>query len=83
MGHQTLGRAHLGLGQLEAALRAFQRALHLAPWEEEIRKEDLAWVVALLRHREQADAQPEELRRVEGEEGVLVRHRVTAADLLH
>lgn len=80
---QTLGRAHLGLGHLELARIAFQKAVHLNPAEQELRKEDLAWVVGLLRHREAADRQ-EELERVEQEQGqdtVLVRSRVTAADL--
>lgn len=39
--HQTLGRAHLGLGRLEEARRCFQRAVHLHPEDEELRKEDL------------------------------------------
>lgn len=80
---QTLGRAHLGLGHLELARIAFQKAVHLNPEEQELRKEDLAWVVGLLRHREAADRQVE-LERVEQEQGqdtVLVRSRVTAADL--
>ena len=38
---QTLGRAHLGLGHLELARIAFQKAVHLNPEEQELRKEDL------------------------------------------
>ena len=39
--HQTRGRALLGLGQLEAASAAFQKAVHLNPADEELRREDL------------------------------------------
>lgn len=78
--HQTLGRAHLGLGNLGQARREFQTALHLNPQDEELRKEDLAWVVGLLKHQDRA----EELGRVEQEEGeetLLVRNRLRPEDL--
>lgn len=81
-GYQTLGRAQLGLGQLEQARISFQKAVHLNPEDEELRREDLDWVLGLLRHRDRT--QCEELRREEQGEGgdtVLVKARVTARDL--
>jgi tetratricopeptide (TPR) repeat protein len=44
--HQTRGRALLGQGQLEAASTAFQKAVHLNPADEELRREDLVRLVA-------------------------------------
>jgi len=46
-GFQTLGRAQLGLGEIKLARRSFQIALHLNPADEELRKNDLRWVVKL------------------------------------
>lgn len=46
-GHQTLGRAQLGLGEINLAQRSFQIALHLNPADEELRKNDLRWVLKL------------------------------------
>jgi len=82
VGYQTLGRAHLGLGHLEAARTCFQKAVHLNPVEEELWTEDLAWVKALIAHRHKEKEDGEEVEREEGEEGVLVRKRVTAEELL-
>jgi len=82
VGYQTLGRAHLGLGHLEAARTCFQKAVHLNPEEEELWTEDLAWVQALIAHRHKEKEDGEEVEREEGEEGVLVKKRVTAEELL-
>ena len=47
------GRAQMGLGEVELAVKSFQRAVHLNPEDEELRREDLEWAVGLLRHSEQ------------------------------
>ena len=82
VGYQTLGRAHLGLGHLEAARTCFQKALHLNPEEGELWTEDLAWVQALIAHQLKEKEDGEEVEREEGENGVLVKKRVTAEELL-
>jgi len=82
VGHQTLGRAHLGLGNLEAALICFQKAVHLNPGEEELWSEDLAWVQALIAHKHKEKEEGEEVEREAGDEGVLIRKRITAEELL-
>jgi tetratricopeptide (TPR) repeat protein len=46
--YQTLGRAHLGFGQLQDAVFAFSRAVHLSPETEELWIEDLHWAADLL-----------------------------------
>jgi len=56
--------------------------VHLNPEEEELWTEDLAWVQALIAHRHKEKVDGEEVEREEGEEGVLVRKRVTAEELL-
>ena len=43
----------MGLGEVELAVKSFQRAVHLNPDDEELRKEDLDWAVGLLKHSEQ------------------------------
>ena len=48
VGHQTLGRAQMGLGEVAMAVRSFERALHLQPDNEELRRDDLEWAVSLL-----------------------------------
>ena len=40
-GHQTLGRAVLGVGELHRALLCFSRSLRLNPDNEELREQDL------------------------------------------
>jgi len=57
-GHQTLGRAQLGLGEIKLAKRSFQIALHLNPADEELRKNDLRWVIKL--EKKYQDLQTEE-----------------------
>ncbi|ELT88252.1 hypothetical protein CAPTEDRAFT_154287 [Capitella teleta] len=52
--HQTLGRALLGLGEVQLAARSFCRAVHLAPDEVEVLEEDLPWVLSLKQQQEEA-----------------------------
>ena len=35
------------------AVKSFQRALHLNPADQELRRDDLEWAVSLLRNKEQ------------------------------
>lgn len=49
--HQTLGRAHLGVGNVLEAVRAFSRARHINPQDEEIKVQDLEWAASLLTHQ--------------------------------
>ena len=49
--HQTLGRAHLGIGNVLEAIKAFSRARHICPDDEEIKVEDLEWASSLLIHQ--------------------------------
>ncbi|XP_057675724.1 tetratricopeptide repeat protein 33 [Corythoichthys intestinalis] len=51
---QTLGRAQLSMGEVDMALRSFQVAVHLCPWERTLREDDLAWARTL--HRQKATA---------------------------
>ena len=43
----------MGLGEVELAVKSFQKAVHLNPEDEELRREDLEWAVGLLKHSEQ------------------------------
>jgi len=52
VGHQTLGRAQLGLGEVGMAVTSFEKALHLNPGDQELRRDDLDWAVSLLRQRQ-------------------------------
>ena len=56
VGHQTKGRAQMGLGEVAMAVRSFQVALHLRPDNEELRREDLQWAVGLLRQKQGLEA---------------------------
>ena len=49
--HQTLGRAHLGIGNVLEAVKAFSRARHICPQDEEIKIQDLEWANSLLIHK--------------------------------
>ena len=49
--HQTLGRAHLGVGNVAGAVKAFSRARHINPEDEEIKIQDLEWAASLLTHQ--------------------------------
>ena len=48
--HQTLGRAHLGIGNVLNAVKAFSRARHIRPNDEELKVTDLEWASSLLTH---------------------------------
>ena len=48
--HQTLGRAHLGIGNVLNAVKAFSRARHIRPNDEELKVTDLEWAASLLTH---------------------------------
>ncbi|XP_077354484.1 tetratricopeptide repeat protein 33 [Festucalex cinctus] len=63
-GWQTLGRAQLSMGEVELALRSFQVAVHLRPWERALWQDDLAWAQTL---RRQKAAAGDNLRRREEE----------------
>lgn len=47
---QTLGRAYLGIGDVEGAVAAFSRARLLNPADDELRVQDLAWAQKLKIH---------------------------------
>lgn len=49
--HQTLGRAHLGVGNILKAIKSFSRARHICPNDEEIKVQDLEWTLSLLIHQ--------------------------------
>ena len=53
IGHQTLGRAQMGLGEVDLAVKSFQKAVHLNPDDEELRKDDLEWALGLLKQRDE------------------------------
>ena len=55
VGHQTLGRAQIGLGEVGLAVKSFERAVHLNPADEELRRDDLDWAVSLLRDKQKLD----------------------------
>ena len=48
--HQTLGRALIGRGSVKEARKAFSRAVHLHPQDQELVQEDLLWSQQLYRH---------------------------------
>lgn len=49
--HQTLGRALLGIGNVDGAKKAFSRAFHIKPDDAELRVSDLAWSLQLCRQQ--------------------------------
>jgi len=48
--HQTLGRAYLGKGDVKEVVKAFSRARHICPQDQEIKVDDLEWANSLLTH---------------------------------
>ncbi|ESN99938.1 hypothetical protein HELRODRAFT_101226 [Helobdella robusta] len=48
VGHQTLGRTLLNIGEVKMALSSFKRALHLNPTDEELWEVDLKWTLELI-----------------------------------
>jgi len=57
VGHQTLGRAQLNLGEVALALKCFSRAFHINPSDEELRVSDFEWTCTLLQRKRDADSQ--------------------------
>jgi len=52
IGHQTLGRAQMGLGEVQLAVKSFQKAVHLNPDDQDLRKNDLEWAMDLLNQKD-------------------------------
>lgn len=67
--YQTLGRAQLGLGEVQLARRNFQISFHLNPAELEIWTEDIVWTEHLLK---QADRVAKPKLESGGENGEVV-----------
>lgn len=53
--HQTLGRAYMGCGEVNLARKAFSRAVHIKPDDQELRNEDLIWCQGLYNHQLQEE----------------------------
>lgn len=53
IGWRTLGRAQLGFGDVDIAIKSFSKAIHLKPDDEECRKQDLEWAMELKEKRSQ------------------------------
>lgn len=58
---QTLGRARLALGEIRMALRSFASATHLNPTEEELWRDDLFYTLRLLREKQRAERDAQEV----------------------
>ena len=43
----------MGLGEVELALKSFQKAVHLNPGDQELRKDDLEWALSILKQRDE------------------------------
>ncbi|XP_065583190.1 tetratricopeptide repeat protein 33-like [Artemia franciscana] len=54
IGHQTLGRARLGVGDVQLALKSFMKAYHLNPTSMELYVDDLLWAKSLNDQRKEA-----------------------------
>lgn len=48
---QTLGRAHIGRGNVSEARICFKKAFHLRPDDKELLEEDLVWSHGLFLHQ--------------------------------
>ncbi|XP_045116638.1 tetratricopeptide repeat protein 33-like isoform X2 [Portunus trituberculatus] len=59
VGLQTLGRAQLGLGEVDLAVKTFSRAVHIRPDQQELWREDLQWAVGLLKKYQEMNAERE------------------------
>ncbi len=49
---QTLGRAHVGRGDVEEARCCFKKAFHIRPDDRELLEEDLLWSHSLFLHQQ-------------------------------
>jgi len=52
--HQTLGRAHLNLGEVDMAVASFSKAVHLNPADEDLWTEDFQWALGLQKQKREA-----------------------------
>ena len=43
----------MGLGEVELAVKSFQKAVHLNPDDEELRKDDLEWALSILKQKDE------------------------------
>ena len=43
----------MGLGEVQLAVKSFQKAVHLNPADQELRKNDLEWAMDLLNQKDQ------------------------------
>jgi len=43
----------MGLGEVEFAVKSFQKAVHLNPDDEELRKDDLEWALSILKQKDE------------------------------
>ena len=49
--YQTLGRSHLGVGNVLRAVKSFSKARHINPEDQELKVQDLEWASSLLTHQ--------------------------------
>ncbi|XP_054706790.1 tetratricopeptide repeat protein 33-like [Uloborus diversus] len=68
--YQTLGRAQLGIGELEMAKRSFSKAIHLNPTERELWDEDLNWTLNLFKQKETLDVSNESKNEVNADSSI-------------
>ena len=43
----------MGLGEVELAVKSFQKAVHLNPDDQDLRKDDLEWALSILKKRDE------------------------------
>ena len=43
----------MGLGEVELAVKSFQKAVHLNPSDGELRRDDLEWALSVLKQRDE------------------------------
>ena len=43
----------MGLGEVALAVKSFQKAVHLNPDDEELRKDDLEWALSILKQKDE------------------------------
>ncbi|KAJ8287005.1 hypothetical protein GJAV_G00045920 [Gymnothorax javanicus] len=61
---QTLGRAQLGLGEVDLAVRSFQVAIHLCPTDRPLWEDDLSWARKLQSQSRTAQAKAAKVEQV-------------------